>query len=71
MQHVQHLPIYFCNIHIKQMQHTSKTTETLETRRSIPATRGQGRRLLRDGDGDGAGVPAPRGLDSAVLAAIR
>jgi hypothetical protein len=24
-------PIYFCNIHMKQLQHTSETSETLET----------------------------------------
>jgi hypothetical protein len=30
-QHVQHLPIYFCNIHMKQMQHTFEMHETLET----------------------------------------
>ena len=31
MQHVEHPPIYFCNIHNKQLQHTFKTTETPET----------------------------------------
>jgi hypothetical protein len=28
---MQHLLVYFCNIHMKQMQHTSETSETLET----------------------------------------
>jgi hypothetical protein len=31
MQYMQHPTIYFCNIHMKQLQHTSKTFETLET----------------------------------------
>jgi hypothetical protein len=31
MQHVQYLLIYFCNIHMKQLQHTSETPKTLET----------------------------------------
>jgi hypothetical protein len=31
IQHVQHHPIYFCNNKIKQLQHTSKTSKTLET----------------------------------------
>jgi hypothetical protein len=31
MQYVQHPPIYFCNTEMKQLQHTSKTFETLET----------------------------------------
>jgi hypothetical protein len=28
MRHVQHLPIYFRNIHKKQLQHTFEMTET-------------------------------------------
>jgi hypothetical protein len=31
LQHMQHPPIYFCNVHMKQMQHTSETSETFET----------------------------------------
>jgi hypothetical protein len=31
MEHVQHLPIYFYNIHMVQLQHTSKTSRTIET----------------------------------------
>jgi hypothetical protein len=30
LQHVQHPSIYFCNIHIKQLQHTSETCATFE-----------------------------------------
>ena len=30
-QHMQHLPIYFCNIHKKQLQHTFEMTETPKT----------------------------------------
>ena len=26
-----HIPIYFCNIHLKHLPHTSETSETLET----------------------------------------
>ena len=29
------IPIYFCNIHIKHLQHTSKTSATLEIDASI------------------------------------
>ena len=25
------IPVYFCNIHAKHLQHTSKTSETIET----------------------------------------
>ena len=28
---IYNIPIYFCNIRMKQLKHTSKTTETLET----------------------------------------
>jgi hypothetical protein len=31
LQHMQHPPIYFCNIKTKQLQHTSETFKTLET----------------------------------------
>ena len=31
LQHVQHPPIYFCNIHKKQQQHTIEMTETPKT----------------------------------------
>jgi hypothetical protein len=31
MQHVQHPLIYFCNIKMKQLQHTSETSKTFET----------------------------------------
>jgi hypothetical protein len=31
LQHVQHPLIYFCNIKIKQLQHTSEMSKTLET----------------------------------------
>ena len=31
MQYVQHPPIYFCNIHIKLLQHALETSETIET----------------------------------------
>jgi hypothetical protein len=31
MQHVQHPLIYFCNIYMVQLQHTSKISETIET----------------------------------------
>jgi hypothetical protein len=31
MRDVQHPSVYFCNIQMKQWQHTSKTSETLET----------------------------------------
>jgi hypothetical protein len=31
VQHVQHPPIYFCNIHKKQLQHTFETTKTPKT----------------------------------------
>jgi hypothetical protein len=31
LQHLQHPPIYFYNIHMKQLQHTSKTSKTLKT----------------------------------------
>jgi hypothetical protein len=30
MQHVENPSIYFCNIHMKQMQHTSATYGTIE-----------------------------------------
>jgi hypothetical protein len=31
LKHLQHPSIYFCNIHMKQLQYTSKTSKTLET----------------------------------------
>jgi hypothetical protein len=31
MQHVQHPLIYFCNIHMKQIEYTSETPKILET----------------------------------------
>jgi hypothetical protein len=31
MQHICSISIYFCNIDVKHLQHTSKTSETLET----------------------------------------
>jgi hypothetical protein len=31
MQHVQHPPLYFCNIKMKQLQHTSKMSKILES----------------------------------------
>jgi hypothetical protein len=31
LQHVQHSSMYFCNIKMKQLQHTSETSETLKT----------------------------------------
>jgi hypothetical protein len=31
LQHVQHPPIYFYNIKMKQLQHTSEMSETLKT----------------------------------------
>jgi hypothetical protein len=30
IQHVQHPPIYLCNIHMKLLQHASETFETIE-----------------------------------------
>jgi len=31
LKHLQHPPIYFYNIKMKQLQHISETSETLET----------------------------------------
>jgi hypothetical protein len=31
LQHMQHPLIYFCNIHMKLLQHTSETSETIKT----------------------------------------
>jgi hypothetical protein len=76
MQHVQHSLIYFCNIYMKQLQHTSETFETLETYicnieegecmcRSIPAigleAGGEWRRMQREGGGRCARREGARG----------
>ena len=47
MQHMQHPLIYFCNIKMEQLQHTSETSETL----SIHVQH-------RGGEGRGGSIPA-------------
>jgi hypothetical protein len=55
LKQLQHPLIYFCNIYIKQLQHTSETAETLET---YICDIGKGKRLgwsipvVGFGDGD-------------------
>jgi hypothetical protein len=47
-----------------------RTSETLETYTCNMPIAGGGDEDRCDGDGDGLGVPSPRGLDSVVLTAI-
>ena len=46
LQHMRTSPIYFCNIHMIQLQHTSAASETIE--RYNCNIRGGEKRLMRD-----------------------
>jgi hypothetical protein len=58
------IPIYFCNIHMKRLQHTSKTSKTLET--NTCNIRFQAQHLLVLGRNRGSSTRSSTPLRSSV-----
>jgi len=51
MQHVQHPLVYFCNIHMKRLQHASETSKIIEAYIYNIGGESLGRSILVDGVG--------------------